>query len=668
MGNMRTYVHSLKLTCSVIASIMLTSLMGSIVFASPLQGQNSISNALSLPNIFADHMVIQRHKPIVLWGKAKPDTQITVTLIVAANKKEVATGIANTSGQWQLSLPAQKAGGPFRLEVSSESDKLAFQDVLIGDVWLASGQSNMEWKLGWKVDNWESEVKQSNNPQIRFFEVDKTYSARPQTNIPSKGWKLASPLTSAEFSAVAWYFAKNYHQQKNIPVAIIDSTWGGTPAEAWTSLPSLQHINGYQQEANEMLEKADQWKQKFIDNGKLEAHKWQLLDDQSAYQDGKLLSTEFNDQNWRTIILPIPSDKPLQDIVWLRKRIEVKNKPQQATLNIGEINQIGKVFINGTLIYQKRWQDVTQLITLPENLLKVGENIIVIRAVNSWDNRVFVGKDEQLSLDYNGQKHDLSGEWKFSNNVEEKLPNVKNYYWKTGVLFNSMINPLTQFPISGVIWYQGESNVDKAGLYTDLFKGLIRDWRQQWKDPQLPFVFVQLASYLQTKDTPEESAWAELREAQTNALELANTAMAVTIDIGEANDIHPRNKHDVGYRLWLAANHLVFADNQTYSGPQMQQVKVHNNGDKTGVMVMFEHTQSGLYSPAATILGFELAGSSGKFVNAHAEIIGNQVFVYAPNIKKPTRLRYAWANNSKANLYNKEKLPAIPFQATVTLP
>jgi sialate O-acetylesterase len=219
-----------------------------------------------------------------------------------------------------------------------------------------------------------------------------------------------------------------------------------------------------------------------------------------------------------------------------------------------------------------------------------------------------------------------------------------------------------------VIWYQGESNVDKATLYSALFKGLINDWRLHWKAPQLPFVFVQLASYQQVKEHPAPSAWAELREAQSNALELPNTGMAVTIDIGDANDIHPRNKQEVGYRLWLAANHLIFADNQTYSGPEMQHIEVQRLGDKLGMMITYQHVQSGLFSPTSTLLGFELASSEGKFVNAHAEIIGTQVFVYAPDIKTPTRLRYAWADNSKANLYNNDKLPAIPFQARIVSP
>lgn len=667
MGIMRTYVHPLRLIRSLMVSII-TGLMGFTLHANTLEDLNSMPSTLSLPSIFADHMVFQRHKPIVLWGKAKPSTQITAIITLAENKKAVATSVANPSGQWRINLPAQEAGGPFRVKVSSGTDNIEFKDVLIGDVWLASGQSNMEWKLGWKVDNWEAEVQQSDFEQIRFFEVDKTYAARPETNIPGKGWKRASPLTSAEFSAVAWHFAKTYHLQKNIPVAIIDSTWGGTPAEAWISLPSLQHIKGYQQGANEMLEKADQWQQEFLDNDKLEAHKWQLLDDQSAYQNGKLLSAEFDDHHWQSILLPTHPDKPLQDIVWLRKRITVNSKPQQVTLNIGEINQIGKVFINGTLAYQESWQDVTQPMTLPDTMLKAGENMIVIRAVNSWDNKVLVGKKGNFSLIFDGKEHDLSGEWKFSNDVEEKLPKVKNYNWKTGVLFNAMINPLTQFPISGVIWYQGESNVDKAALYADLFKGLINDWRVQWKSPQLPFVFVQLASYQQVKEDPAPSAWAELREAQSSALVLPNTAMAVTIDIGDADDIHPRNKQDVGYRLWLAANHLVFGDKQAYSGPQMSNVKVHKHGNKIGLMVMYDHVQNGLFSPASSLLGFELADTSGKFVNAHGEIIGNQVFVSAPDLTTPTGLRYGWADNTKANLYNKEKLPAVPFQATITLP
>jgi sialate O-acetylesterase len=546
--------------------------------------------ALGLANIFSDHMVMQRNKPIVIWGTAIADTKVDIKLLSQAVVFASAQTMANAQGEWRVTLKALPAGGPYQLKVQGDlNETLLVDDVLIGDVWLASGQSNMEWQLGGDTTNWQQEVADSHVPAIRFFKLDKSYSATKQTVIPGQHWQVASPETSAQFSAVAWHFAKRYHQKTQIPVAIIDSTWGGTPAEAWTSTEALLSIEGYQSSAKDMQDNAELWQQKFAENTQLEQQKWQLIGSEQAYQDGKILRADFDDEGWPQVALPNSINQALSDIVWARKHIYLDELPTSASIDIGELNQIGQVFINGKRVYNESWQDSTQLVNIENNLLQKGDNIIVIRALNSWDNKVFIGQEHRFYVQTDTKRHDLSGLWRVSNQVEAPIPKVRMYNWQPGVLFNSMIHPLTAYPIQGVIWYQGENNVGTAALYADLFKGLIQDWRKQWQSPDLPFLFVQLASYMQPKAQPTQSAWAELREAQASALTLNNTAMAVALDIGDANDIHPRNKASVGQRLWLAAQHLVLQQTTPYSGPTLQSLTTEIEGKTPRLRLRFDH-------------------------------------------------------------------------------
>ena len=625
-----------------------------------------MQSEIQLAAIFADHMVLQRNKTIVIWGQASADESLTVSLL---NEQQVVVSLqtqADHSGQWQVSLPKQSAGGPFEISVNQADNTVLIKDVLIGDVWLASGQSNMEWKLGWQVNDWQQEVANSDFPNIRFFELEKSYNAQPQSHIPGSAWNLASPATSSEFSAIAWHFAKRYHQHSGIPVAIIDSTWGGTPAEAWTSINALQTINGYQSDASDMLQNAQKWQQEFSHNDELEQQKWQLIDSPLAYADGKILQADFDDSKWIKTTLPTTANHPLSDIVWARKHFQLSAQPTSVKLDIGELNQIGRVFINGQQVYSEGWQDTTKELEIPKQVLRQGDNIIVIRAVNSWDNKVLIGKTEHFYLQLDDNKLDLSGQWLVSNTVEPKMPDVKFYNWKPGVLFNAMIHPLINYPITGVIWYQGENNVGANALYSDLFKGLINDWRAQWQQPDMPFLFVQLASYLKQKEQPSNSDWALLREAQSSALTLPKTGMAVTIDIGDADDIHPRNKADVGERLWRAAQHIVLNEDVPYSGPTFLDAEQKVVAGKNVLVLSYEHIADGLSSKGQDLLGFAIAGTEGKFVNAQARIEGDQVIVSAAKIKQPHYVRYGWADNSPANLYNSANLPAVPFTYRLT--
>ncbi|MFQ3196761.1 MAG: sialate O-acetylesterase [Paraglaciecola sp.] len=620
---------------------------------------------LSLPAIIASHMVLQRNKPVAIWGITKAGKKVTVTLDLAADKQVSQQAMSADDGQWQITLPPQGAGGPYALTITDVVSQIKLHDVLIGDVWLASGQSNMEWKLGWNVAGGPAEIAGSDMPNIRFFNVDNTFTASEKTDITSTGWTLASPQTSHKFSAIAWFFAKQNHLQKQVPVGIIDSTCGSTPAEAWTSLDTLEHIPGYQVQAQELRQNIAKWQQEFDRNTLLEKQKSRLINNTLTYQDGQILSVDYDDASWQQVELPNSVNKPLTDIVWLRKVIHLSHAPRQAQLALGAIHQHCRIFINGQLVYQEAGYDLVADVTLDKGTLHQGDNIITIRVANGRDNKVVVGKQGHFTLHLDNIDFDLSGPWKFSNQVEPPLPKVKSYNWKPGVLYNAMIHPLIRFTLSGVIWYQGESNISTAQLYSELFKGLINDWRAKSQSTELPFLFVQLASYKQPQAQPRQSAWAELRAAQSEALDLANTAMAVTIDLGNTWDIHPRNKKEVANRLWLAARHVVFAEDVVFSGPKMHDMSEFEHDGHTGLLVTYEYAQQGLRTSSSSLKGFALAGDEGHFVNAQATIIGQRVFVWSAKIKHPKRIRYAWADYSDANLYNQARLPALPFAAKV---
>ena len=629
--------------------------------------KNKPVETLKVAEIFADHMVLQRNQAINVWGKAPKTSDIKVILSLSNNNYVSAKTSTDNNGQWQLNLPPQIAGGPYQLVIESLSDEsvesTVINDVMIGDIWLASGQSNMEWKLAWQVDNWQEEVANSDLPHIRFFEINNNFSITPKTDIEATGWRVANPKVTGDFSAVAWHFAKRLHLEKNIPVAIIDSTWGGTPAEAWTSLPALQQVEGYQTIASDLLNNPLPWQQKIKDNALLEKKKYALIASEKGYANGKILAADYDDSTWQKVQLPTKENKPLSDIAWLRKKFELDTTPQEAVLNFGELRQLAKIFINGELAYEKGWQDSPDNIKIPKQLLKQGNNTLVIRLINDWDNQAFIGKTDQFSLNYDDRILELSGNWRYSNDIEAKLPKITRFSWVSGALFNAMIKPITPMPIKGVIWYQGESNVGQWSLYAELFQALIKDWRQQWHQTDLPFMFVQLSSFLPRKDKPVESDWAQLRAAQTAALALKNTGMAVTLDIGNAEDIHPRNKQDVGERLWLAAKHVAYGEQVIYSGPKMKAVKPTTIAGKSGLLISYFHHEGGLKTKLENhIKGFALAEHAGNYVNAKAEIQGETIFVYSDKIENPRFVRYGWADNSDANLYNSADLPAVPFQ------
>lgn len=614
-----------------------------MMFQTSLSAQN-----FKLPRLFSDHMVLQRDTELKFWGWDSPGQNVSISF---SGIEEITT--TNNDGYWQVYLPKQDAGGPHQIEVRG-SESITLNDIYFGDVWIAGGQSNMEWKFSWVVDGWEEEVANSDYPEIRFFEVENDLSFKKEPHLNSGEWKIANPENSPNFSAVAWYFAKLNHVEKGVPVGIIDSNWGGTPAEAWTPAERLQTVTGYEEEAKEVLAEPN-WEQKFSDAQKENELRWARINGQTDILKFGAHENDFDDSEWSTVILP--NKEALTDYIWLRKSFTV-DEVDDAILSFGNPGKFTIVYIKGIQVYSKSWNDNPELINIEKTLLQKGENLISIRTVEDWDNRAFIGSDDDFWISIGDTKTVLNGSWKFSNTLEDPLDEYILYEHSPGFLYNAMIHPLVGYSIKGAIWYQGESNADMHKYYHELFSTMITSWRDAWNN-EFPFLFVQLAAWLPRHDEPTDSDWARLREAQTQTLALPNTAMAVTIDIGDAEDIHPRNKKDVGSRLWQAAQKVVFDEDVIHSGPMYRSHETVGSS----IEITFDFAENGWENRGADqIEGFAIAGSDSVFHWAKAEIDKNKIRVYSDDVPNPIAVRYAWADNPKVSLFNREGLPVVPFR------
>jgi len=474
---------------------------------------------VGLPALFGDHMVVQRDAPVHVWGTAEPGEAVQV----AFRGQSVSTAAAE-DGRWEVYLDPGPAGGPFGLAVEG-SNRVEFEDVHVGEVWVGSGQSNMVWPLERSRDA-EQEIAAAEHPGIRYFKVTLNTSDTRLEDVEGQ-WQVVSPETAGGFSGVGYFFARHLHKQLGVPMGIIQSAWGGTPAESWTSARTLAEEPALANMSAEFAAEA--------------------MADEAVYAD----------------------------------------------------------------------------------------------RLATWEKRSAAAKAEGKEAPR-----------------RPPPPRALRPQHKPSALFNAMIAPLLPYAIRGTIWYQGENNASRGQgyLYRRLFRAMIEDWRREWGVGAFPFLFVQLANYGRV---PEESTWPELREAQAMALGLANTGMAVTIDVGNPTDIHPRNKQDVGLRLALAARAIAYGEHDLeYSGPRFRQT----TRDAAGLRLWFDHVGGGLEARGGPLEGFQVAGRDGKFVSAQASISGNTVLVSSAAVKHPVQARYAWAADAQGNLFNDAGLPASPFQ------
>lgn len=625
-----------------------------------------------LPAVFSDNMVLQQQAQVPLWGQA--DKGKTVKVIPSWDAKTY-TAVADAAGNWKIEVPTPGAGGPYDIRIS-DGKEIRLSNVMIGEVWICSGQSNMEMPVkGWgKVQNFQQEVDNANHPDIRLYQVKKTVSPILLSTGESTmgGWQNCSPQTVEDFSAVAYFFARELNRKLNVPVGVIDVTWGGTPAESWTSAEALKQMSEFDDKvsltlkARENMDEAMALYYRMMDGWEAEVRK---KDAGYAGEHPQWAAIDFDDSAWGKMQLPgFIEDQvspKFEGIIWLRREIELSDEwlKRDLTLELNQIDDDDITFFNGEKVGRTYGIGTVRHYTVPRSLLKKGKNVLTIRLGDTGGNSGISGDPAKLYISNGKKKLSLAGEWKQKISLmnmrevpRQPLSFQTCQYYPT-VLFNGMLHPLIPFGMKGVIWYQGEANADRAYQYRDLFPLMIRDWRSQWKK-DFPFYFVQLANYMQRSDKPGESAWAELREAQSKALNVENTGMAVIIDIGEAGDIHPKNKQEVGRRLSLIALNQAYDKKESYSVPQYRRMYLKNNE----IEITFGHTDGELVAKGGALKGFTIAGADHKFYPATARIAGNKVIVSSEQVAYPVAVRYAWANNPECNLYNKAGLPASPFR------
>ena len=618
------------------------------------------SNAnVKLPLLFNDGMVLQRNKPIPVWGWADVNEKIEIYF----NKQIVKTK-ADKNGKWTINLKAEKAGGPFELVVKG-NNTITLKNVLVGEVWICSGQSNMEFTVK-QAMNAEQEISNSYFPLIRQFLVEKDMSSTPKENLKSAKWTVCNKENVGGFTAVGYFFAKNLYAELKIPIGIINTSWGGTNVETWTS--------------REAFESSDEFKNMIADIPKVdmdllaENQRKTIIDrieniqgsKINVHADPKFRETDFDDSNWPKMKAPsLWENQQLPNLdgeVWMRKSIVISKEDagKEALIELSKIDDQDITYINGFEIGTTNKYDIKRIYKIPAGVLKEGNNVIAVKVIDYSGGGGIYGDEADLKLTLQNTVIPLSGAWKF-NVTDVKVGISPNGY--PSLLYNAMINPLVPYAFQGVLWYQGEANVNRAQQYKKAFPLMIKDWRTKWNQGNFPFYFVQLSTFDEFGGNSKKgSKWAELREAQTYTLQtVANTGMAVTTDIGNAKDIHPTNKQDVGKRLAAIALNNVYGKKRIDSGPIYKSQEIKGNQ----IILTFDNIGSGLSTSDKNgiLRGFEIAGADKVFHSAKAIIENNKVVLSSEKVSNPVAAHYGWADDdTEINLFNKEKFPASPFR------
>lgn len=661
-----------------------------------LSCNNQSEQHFSINRLFSDNMVIQHNAEPIIWGKAL--TGSSVRLI--SSWGQTASTQTDKDGKWSITLKTPKTDQKtHKLTVINNNHSLEIKNILLGEVWLASGQSNMEMpikgfnyaKISEIVEGANEEIPKAIFPKIRMFTVKRNIAYQPDQKLEGD-WIVCSPKTVGDFSAVGYFFAKKLHQELNTPIGIIHSSWGGSPAESWTRLDYLEKISGFNDTEAKLKIALDpnttynKWlkNRRFVHWDSIievENFKWISNDNK------KFSSVDFDDENWNKIhsndINNVFEENDFNGIVWLRNKIIFDTIPEaNLTLDLGDIDDLYAVFINGEMIGRKEyWGISSNKFSVPKNILKEGINNIAIRFIDVWGKGGPVENEKSGFFKQNKKVKSLGNWWKinvvaFLTNGHfyllsdekdeivfpnpERMPHHPN---SPTVLFNGMIAPLVPFSIKGVIWYQGESNESRADQYQTLFPAVIDSWRDEWKNQNMPFYYVQIAPFgggFWGNDEISKVSGAELRESQMLTLFKNDVGMAIITDIGNEKLIHPPKKKEVGERLalWSLAKNYGY-DDLVHCGPVFKSVEYNDSK----AFVSFNHIGSGLYCPDQNIKYFELAGVDGHYYPAKAKIVNNKVVVWTEKVTNPQKVRFAWKNYVKVNLFNNEGLPASSFRS-----
>lgn len=646
------------------------------------------SKQFELPSVIGSGMVLQRNADIRLWGKASPGKKIEIVTTWGVRKAVK----ADKTGSWNISVKTDDAGGPYEIAFQTRDTNLVLKDILIGDVWLCSGQSNMEMPLnGWPptdtIVNSANEIAAANYPMIRLFTVDRNTSTQPLDSCGGN-WKVCTPETVASFSATAYFFGRELHRKLGIPVGLIHSSWGGTPAEAWTSKAFLKDFPVYKNivdsfeyieaDIDSLMRWMNQLPKVTINNDDDNFYKSLNIESEA------LLKTEPDVANWP--LMPVPSkweDNVLPNfdgILWLCTNFSVPEDfiDNESILHLGPIDDMDITYINGNKIGEilelGNWKTERNY-NIPARTLKKEQNTLAVQVIDIMGGGGIYGSEDITISNNSGKQIVLSGEWHYmpvaeiikntiyffdDNNSYSSRPSMKisiGSHTPT-TLYNAMIYPIIPYTIKGAIWYQGEANVGCGYEYRTLFPAMIASWREAWGQGDFSFYYVQIAPYEYWDE--ELSPAAELREAQFMALHVVNTGMVVTTDIGNPTNIHPANKQEVGRRLslWALAKDYGF-DTLVYSGPLYDTISIE--GGK--IIVHFTYADKGLISDGMPLSCFEIAGEDQQYFPAHAVITGNTIEVSSEQVTNPLAVRFGWCATAEPNLFNTIGLPASPFRS-----
>lgn len=641
-----------------------------------LQATLGLQAKVSLQPIFSNNMVLQQQTQAPIWGEGKPQKKVTV-LTSWDNKKY--TTMSDSSGHWTVSVATPKAGGPYSITISDGSP-VVLNDVLIGEVWICSGQSNMEMPMqGWDIKMNQEEIAQSGKyKNIRLLQVNEVTSPTEEQTITvrNNSWMTCTPENVKDFSATGYFFGKNINESQNVPVGLIMTCWGGTPVEAWTSGNKLNEFPEYRQTISSLMTQPKGKAERETTYQK-EYNAWMSrtrLKEGSLDSKGNNVFTapNFDDSSWRTMNLPTQIEKAglsgFDGLLWFRRAIVVPAgwAGKDLDLNLACIDDNDVTYFNGVEIGNTQGFNVARHYTVPGKLVKAGRKVITVFNIDTGGEGGIWGDAKDMNIGVKGGTNPMSlaGKWFVnpSTDLAKAEPMPKNFSGNPSVpsvLFNQMIKPLIPYAMRGAIWYQGEANENRAYQYRELLPAMINDWRERW-GYNFPFYIMQLANFRDRNNEPVESLWAELREAQSLTAEhTANTAMAVNIDLGDAHNIHPTTKSEVGKRLSLLARALTYGEKIEYAGPIYRTYTT-----EPGKMILsFSHSRGGLKTTdGGTLKGFSIAGPDHKFYWADAVIKDNKIVVSSPNVKEPVAVRYAWQDNPECNLTNSSNIPASPFR------
>ncbi len=621
---------------------------------------------VKLPRLVSDGMVLQRNAPVRIWGWASDGEKITVHFLDSTY-----TTSANKNGEWEVTLPQMKAGGPYVMRIDG-NNSITINDIVIGDVWVCSGQSNMGLALGWLATVYHDEIEQSENQFISQFMVfpGTNFQGR-EKDFKSGKWLHANPQNVRGFTAVGYFFAKYLYEKYKVPVGLIHASLGGSSTEAWISEESIKEFPKYYEDAERFKDPGLLGRLNKQDDERVGNWSRQLRQNDEGYKDSLNMwwKPTLALSGWDTMHVPgYWADAklgPVNGVVWFRRTFDVPASmvSKAATLRLGRIADADSVFINGKFVGTTGSQYAQRAYKVPPDLLRQGENSIVVRVISYIRHGGFV-PGKQYDLSTGSDTINLEGQWRYRLGASAEPLEDRLFTGKipTG-LFNDMIAPMLPYRIKGVLWYQGESNTSRACEHFALFKTLIRDWRQNWHEGDFPFIYAQLPNFVEVNVETTKYDWALFRESQLKALSIPGTGMAVSIDIGEWNDIHPVDKKDLGYRLALAAEKVAYGEKRiVFSGPVYSSMKIQGRR----VSLSFTNVGAGLVAKNGdTLRCFEICGADNQYVPAKARIVHNTVVVWSDAVPAPVAVRYAWANNPEGpNLYNREGLPATPFRTS----